>query len=131
MPQVMEPEITDASSRKRRMPSRIGDLPAPRLTPEGEAVAQVFANPSIMFLGAVAASHGFHAGLRISWALVGGKATARETFVSGCFILSILSVVIALLGMAVVAGAHRLDEDEVPRALMRVLPVSAPAVERP
>lgn len=26
------------------MPSRIGDLPAPRLAPKGEAVAQVFAN---------------------------------------------------------------------------------------
>ena len=49
----MEPEITDASSRKRRMPSRIGDLPAPRLTPEGEAVVQVFANLFSQYLNRV------------------------------------------------------------------------------
>src|SRR4051794_26263349 len=49
----MEPKIPNISSRKRGMPSRIGDLPAPRFAPKGEAVTQVFTNLFSQYLNRI------------------------------------------------------------------------------
>ena len=44
MAQIVKPEILDASSLQRSMPSRIDYLPFPGLTPKGETVGQALVN---------------------------------------------------------------------------------------